>query len=106
MPTVTRTLRPTQTLSPATREVLIATLAPTSTPTTQPQKAVVTGAGEPGLRLRTTPNGQEIDYLKDGTVLDVLDDAQVKTDDGNTWQKVRDPQGREGWVASAYIVFQ
>ncbi|MFN8596868.1 MAG: SH3 domain-containing protein [Anaerolineae bacterium] len=105
-PTVTRTPRPTQTLSQATREVLIATLAATSTPTVQPQKAVVTGAGEPGLRLRATPNGQEIDFLKDGTVLEVLPDPQVKTDDGNTWQKVRDPQGREGWVAIAYIVFQ
>jgi hypothetical protein len=105
-PTVTRTLRPTPSLSPATREVLIATLAPTSTPTTQPQTAVVTGAGEPGLRLRATPNGQEIDYLKDGTLLQVLADPQVSTDDGNTWQKVRDPQGREGWVAVAYIAFQ
>lgn len=105
-PTVTRTPRPAQTLSPATREVMIATLAPTSTPTTQPQKAVVSNAGEPGLRLRATPNGQEIDFLKDGTVLDVLPEPQVQTDDGNTWQKVRDPQGREGWVAIAYLTFQ
>ncbi len=107
-PTVTpsRTPRPTPTILPATREVLVATLLPTATPTTPPQRAIVVNAGEPGLRLRQTPNGQEIDFLKDGTVLDLITEPQVTTDDGITWQKVRDPQGREGWVATSYIAVQ
>lgn len=104
--TPTRTPRPTITILPATREVLVATLLPTATPTTQPQRAIVVNAGEPGLRLRQTPNGQEIDFLKDGTVLDLITEPQVTTEDGITWQKVRDPQGREGWVATSYIAVQ
>lgn len=104
--TPTRTPRPTITILPATREVLVATLLPTATPTTQPQRAIVVNAGEPGLRLRQSPNGQEIDFLKDGTVLDLITEPQVTTEDGITWQKVRDPQGREGWVATSYIAVQ
>ena len=104
--TPTRTPRPTVTILPATREVLVATLLPTATPTTQPQRAIVVNAGEPGLRLRQAPNGQEIDFLKDGTVLDLITEPQVTTEDGITWQKVRDPQGREGWVANSYIAVQ
>ena len=60
----------------------------------------------PGVRLRETPGGNEIDFLKDGTVLELFPEPQVKTDDGITWQKVRDPQGRVGWVAAEYIVNQ
>jgi hypothetical protein len=104
--TPTRTPRPTSTMLPATREVLAATLLPTATPTIPQQHAIIVNAGEPGLRLRQTPNGQEIDFLKDGTVLDLITEPQVTTDDGITWQKVRDPQGREGWVATSYIAVQ
>ncbi len=108
VPTVTptRTPRPTSTIAPATRQVLIETLAPTVTPTLPLAKAIVVNAGDPGLRLRAAPNGQEIDFLKDGTVLELLPEPQIKTDDGFTWQKVRDPQGREGWVATEYIQIQ
>jgi hypothetical protein len=104
--TPTRTPRPTVTILPATRQVIIATLLPTATPTTPPQRAIVVNAGEPGLRLRQSPNGQEIDFLKDGTVLDLITEPQVTTNDGLTWQKVRDPQGRVGWVATTYIAVQ
>ena len=106
--TPTRTPPPPTTMAPAARETLVATLSPTATPTPPLPKAVVTNADDPGLRLRQTPStsGEQIDYLKDGTVLDLLPEAQVKTDDGITWQKVRDPLGREGWVATAYIVNQ
>jgi len=105
-PTPTRTLRPTATLAPARRETLIATLVPTPIATQPLAKAVVANAGDPGLRLRETPGGTEIDFLKDGTVLELIPEPQVKTDDGNIWQKVRDPQGRVGWVATAYIINQ
>jgi len=104
--TPTRTPRPTTTMAPAQRETLIATLAPTPTTTPSLTKGVVANAGDPGVRLRETPGGTEIDFLKDGTVLEIFPEPQVKTDDGNTWQKVRDPQGRVGWVAAAYIVNQ
>ncbi len=105
-PTPTRTPRPTVTLAPAQRATLIATLVPTPTGTPALAKGVVANAGDPGVRLRQTPGGTEIDFLKDGTVLELFPDPQVKTDDGNVWQKVRDPQGRVGWVAAAYIVNQ
>jgi hypothetical protein len=105
-PTPTRTLRPTATMAPAKRETLIATLVPTPTETPALAKGVVANAGDPGVRLRETPGGNEIDFLRDGTVLELFPEPQVKTDDGITWQKVRDPQGRVGWVAAAYIVNQ
>jgi hypothetical protein len=104
-PTPTRTPRPTATMAPEKRETLIATIEPSPTPTSPAPKAIVTNT-ELGLRLRETPGGTDIDFLPDGTVLDVLPEPQVKTDDGITWQKVRDPQGRIGWVAAEYIVIQ
>jgi hypothetical protein len=105
-PTPTRTPRPTATMAPAKRETLIATLAPTPTVTPSLAKGVVANAGDPGVRLRETPGGNEIDFLKDGTVLELFSEPQVKTGDGITWQKVRDSQGRVGWVAADYIVNQ
>ncbi len=105
-PTATRTPRPTATLAPEKRETLIATLEPSPSPTAALAKAVVTNAGDFGLRIRETPGGNQIDFLQDGTVLEVLPEPQVKTDDGITWQKVRDPQGRVGWVSTEYIVIQ
>lgn len=104
-PTPTRTPRPTATLAPEIRETMIATIAPTPTPTPPNVKAVVVNT-EFGLRLRETPGGADIDFLPDGTVVDVLPEPQVKTDDGITWQKVQDPQGRIGWVSVEYIVIQ
>jgi hypothetical protein len=101
--TPTRTPPPPTTLAPAPRETLVATLLPTPTATPPLATAVVVGAGVPGLRLRQSPNGQEIDYLADGTVVELFPEPTVTTADGITWQKVRDPQGREGWVATAYL---
>lgn len=105
-PTPTRTIPPTSTMAPTVRQTLVATLLPTPTATPPLPTAVVTGADDPGLRLRQSPNGEQIDYLKSGTVVELLPDAQVTTDDGIVWQKVRDPQGRIGWVATAYLVNQ
>jgi hypothetical protein len=105
-PTPTRTPRPTVTMAPEKRETLIATIEPSPTPPPPLAQAVVTNAGEFGLRIREAPGGNEIDFLQDGTVLEVIPEPQVKTDDGITWQKVRDPQGRVGWVSTDYIVVQ
>ena len=63
----------------------------------------MTGAGSIGLRLRDAPNGNLIDYLPDGTVVELLDAAPVRTADGIEWVNVVDPQGREGWVATQYL---
>ncbi len=106
--TPTRTPRPTATLAPEKRETLIATIESSPTPTAAATvaKAVVTNAGDLGLRIRETPGGNTIDFLTDGTVLEVIPEPQEKTNDGITWQKVRDPQGRVGWVSTEYIVIQ
>ena len=111
-PTPTPTVTPTPTSPPptigpsptSTLPLPTATLTPEPSPTAPPQTATVTGAGTLGLRLRDAPNGNLIDYLLDGTVLTLLPDAPVRTDDGLEWQHVIDPQGREGWVATQYIV--
>jgi hypothetical protein len=92
---------PIPTIAPAPTDTLVPTLEPS--PTGTPQTATVTGAGTIGLRLRDAPNGNLIDYLPDGTVLTLLSDPRVTTDDGIEWQKVIDPQGRQGWVAVLYI---
>jgi len=111
-PTPTPTLTPTATpLPPTIGPSPTPTFPPTDTPTpgppsptARPQTATVTGAGSIGLRLRDAPNGNLIDYLADGTVVTLLPDAPVRTDDGLEWRHVVDPQGREGWVATQYIV--
>ena len=97
---------PPTTLAPGPPATFAATLLPTPTATPPLARAVVVNAGVPGLRLRETPNGNEIDFLPDGIVLELFPEPTVTTDDGITWQKVRDPQGRVGWVATAYIANQ
>lgn len=104
-PSPTRTPRPTATMASQQRATLIATIEPSPTPTPPNAKAVVVNT-EFGLRLREAPGGTDIDFLPDGTVLEVLPEPQVKTDDGVTWQKVVDPQGRVGWVSTEFIVIQ
>lgn len=104
-PTPTRTPRPTATMAPEIRATIIATIEPSPTPPPSNPKAVVINT-ELGLRLRDTPGGTDITYLPDGTVLEVLPEPQVKTDDGITWQKVQDPEGNVGWVSTEYIAIQ
>jgi len=50
-----------------------------------------------GLRLRSSPNGDVLRMLKDGTYLKILEKA------GSEWCKVKLPEGREGWVSSQHI---
>jgi hypothetical protein len=74
-----------------------------NTPAAGRKSAVVTGTSDVGgLKLRQTPNGDIIDSLPDGTVVELLGD--VKNEVGLEWQWVRDPKGREGWVASQYLI--
>jgi hypothetical protein len=75
-----------------------------NTPTSGGKTAVVTGTSDVGgLKLRTAPTtGDVIDQLPDGTVVELL--GETKTDAGLEWQHVRDPKGREGWVAGQYLI--
>jgi len=106
-PAPTRTHTPTQA---ATSTTLPASPTPTSAPAitptvtvTAPVTATVSGTNGLGLRLRQEPNGADIAYLPDGSVIELLSDPTVTTNDGVVWQKVRDSQGREGWVAAAFL---
>lgn len=108
-PTLTPTVTPSPTIGPSPTPTTPATATFTPAPpsaTPELQTATVTGAGSIGLRLRDAPSveGNLIDYLVDGTVVTLLPEPRVTTPDGIEWQKVIDPQGREGWVATAYIV--
>lgn len=108
-PTITPAPTPTPTAT-SPIPTIIPTETPTFTPTPEPtstaqavQTATVSGAGPQGLRLRDAPNGNVIDFLQDGTLLTLVNEPPVKSPDGIEWRKVIDPQGRTGWVATAYI---
>ena len=74
-----------------------------ATPEAGRKTAVVTGTADVGgLSLRKTPNGELIDKLPDGTVVELLGESQSAV--GLEWKKVRDPKGREGWVAGQYLI--
>ena len=77
-----------------------------NTPSAGRKTAVVTGTADAGgLKLRRAPSpaGELIDSLPDGTVVELL--GETKSDSGIEWQRVRDPKGREGWVAGQYLIF-
>jgi len=78
---------------------------PTATPSPKGKTAVVTGTSDVGgLSLRRAPSitGELIDKLPDGTVVELL--GESKSDGTIEWQRVRDPRGREGWVAGQYLI--
>jgi hypothetical protein len=78
--------------------------APTSaTPGVGRKTAIVTGSDSfGGLALRKTPNGELIERLPDGTVVELL--GETKSEAGYEWQRVRDPKNREGWLANQYLI--
>jgi hypothetical protein len=74
-----------------------------NTPAAGRKSAVVTGTADVGgLKLRQAPNGDILDSLPDGTVVELLGDK--RTEVGIEWLQVRDPKGREGWVAGQYLI--
>ena len=76
---------------------------PTVTPTALICRAVVEGTFGNGLKLRDTPNGEEITVLAESTLLTMLPDEPLETE-GLTWRKVRSVvSGDEGWVADQYL---
>lgn len=101
--TPTRQLTPQGPTLPPPPTLTATTPPVNNTPVPGSKTRVVTGTADSGgLALRKTPSGDLIDRLPDGTVVELVGDPQ--TVGGQEWQKVRDPQGREGWVASQYLI--
>jgi Bacterial SH3 domain len=102
---ITPTRQPTSSL-PTVPPPPAATKTPApvvTTPGAGGKTAVVTGTADAGgLKLRKTPNGELIDSLPDGTVVELL--GVTESVGGVEWQNVRDPRGREGWVAGQYLI--
>ena len=74
---------------------------PSTGPPVQTETVRVTNTGGQGLTMRQTPGGAAIRGLPDGTVLSVTGEEQAVGD--RLWRKVRDAQGREGWVAAEFL---
>ncbi len=102
----TPVLPSTEVAATAVSPTLIPTPSTEITTTTPPRKtAVVSGVGDNLLKLRRDPatTADIIAQYPDGTVLEVLEAQQ--TNQGIVWQRVRDAQGNEGWVANQYLVY-
>jgi hypothetical protein len=85
---------------PATPTVRIE--IPTPAPAA-PRPLYVANTGGEGLALRNKPasDGERIAVLSEGTALTPT--GQEEQADGRRWRQVRDPQGREGWVAADFL---
>jgi uncharacterized hydrophobic protein (TIGR00271 family) len=95
-PTVTATATSTYTSTPT------ATEKPTSTYTPTPALAQAARTGVPGLSLRQEPGGPEIAQVRPGQPFIVLYGEEIR--DGIVWVKVRDQEGRIGWIPQIYLV--
>jgi micrococcal nuclease len=73
----------------------------TAPPLTQTQTVYVTNTAGQGLTMRRTPGGAPIGALPDGAALTLTGEEQPVGD--RLWRKVRDAQGREGWVAADFL---
>lgn len=83
--------------------VLPAQTAVPLTPTSDLPRAIVNGTAGIGLRLRTTPGGEEIEILPEGAVVLLLDDTATDIN-GVAWRHVRSVLGSEGWVGADYLI--
>lgn len=80
----------------------------TSHPLLGPGQAMITGAGEDGLRLNRSPGSHRIDVFPDGSVVTVecrtsgplIDGALGET---AVWSQVRTSDGRTGFMSDAYL---
>ena len=80
--------------------------APTAVPTNTPEPASDTAVVSSGVGvwLRATPSisGDQLEWLLDGTVLNLLDGQE--TADGLLWQQVQTETGLIGWVAADFLI--
>jgi hypothetical protein len=75
---------------------------PTATRTALPERLWVVNAGRDGVVLRSAPGGGErLAGLSDGTPL--VPQGEQEQVSGRRWLRVRDPQGRTGWIASDFV---
>ncbi len=78
---------------------------PTPTPTPIIRRAYVENTGGAGayLRDRAGTDGEELEILREQTIVTLLDDVQPVDANGFNWIKVRTVAGEEGWVADFYL---
>ena len=101
-PAVTATAVP---LPPSPTPLLPATDTAVPLPTDTPQPTTATVQSGVGVWLRSIPStdGEQVEWLLDGTILELL--PGLESDDDLDWQQVRAPSGSEGWVAVPFIVY-
>jgi hypothetical protein len=65
---------------------------------------MIDNTGGSGVNLRERPGtaGRELEVLRDGNTVVLLDDEPQQAN-GYTWIKVRTPLGVEGWVADIFL---
>ena len=94
----------TEIAAPATPTPLIApTTAPVVTDTPAQNTAVVNSGVGVWLRSIPSTEGEQLEWVLDGTILLLLPGKQ--TADEFEWQQVRTPTGLEGWVAVDFIIY-
>lgn len=106
LPTLTSTPVSTAApLPPTPTPLLLPTATAVSQPTGTPQPATAIVQSGVGVWLRSLPSteGEQIEWLRDGAVLELLPGQE--SDGELEWQQVRAPSGNEGWVAVPFIVY-
>ena len=98
-PTPTRTPLPSSTPTPT--QTPEPTLTPTSTATPVPFQARIIWPDTPALTLYQEPGGPSIGRLYFSQLVMVYHDQQNY--DGLVWVKIRDDQGRIGWLPENYL---
>jgi uncharacterized hydrophobic protein (TIGR00271 family) len=98
-PTITKT--PLPTTSPTPTETPVPTLTPTQTATPVPFQARIIWPDTPALTLYQEPGGPSIGRLYFSQLVMVYHDQQ--NFDGLVWVKIRDEQGRIGWLPQNYL---
>lgn len=101
VPVATDPVPATPTTQPIAEDTPTPTNEPLPTATDAPLTAVVSSGV--GVWLRSTPSteGEQLEWLLDGTSLILLD--QIENTDTFTWQQVQAPSGLVGWVATDFI---
>jgi len=92
------------TASPTEAPVPTRTPRPTAPPTRTPlpSQLWVSNSGRDGVVLRSAPGaGDRLAGLADGTAL--VPQGEQDQQSGRSWLRVRDPQGRTGWIASDFV---